>query len=200
MISGTMSGRLITMKAAVWPGQRRVRVVASAAAVATRVETMVAVIGDLQRGEGGVDGSLRCAIAVTYQLRPKPPQRVTERAAVEGEDRPAPGSARRAAPGNRWRWCRSPAGSAGRAPCAAACRGWRRRRADPMPVVQSLLSHGAPAPCRSCCGHRTAGPSARRPSGSGPGPSPRANCARSRTEARSARRSSDACRRPGSAA
>jgi len=37
MISGTMSGRLMTMKAAVWPGQRRVRVVASAAAVATRV-------------------------------------------------------------------------------------------------------------------------------------------------------------------
>ena len=34
----------MTMKAAVWPGQRRVRVVASAAAVATRVETMVAVM------------------------------------------------------------------------------------------------------------------------------------------------------------
>src|SRR6185369_202835 len=44
MISGTIRGRLITMKATVWPGQRRVRVVASAAAVAARVETMVAVM------------------------------------------------------------------------------------------------------------------------------------------------------------
>ena len=65
------------MKAAVWPGQRRVRVVASAAAVATRVETMVAVtvIFSVVSAALWKPSLLK---AVTYQLRPKPPQRVTE--------------------------------------------------------------------------------------------------------------------------
>ena len=64
------------MKAAVWPGQRRVRVVASAAAVATRVETMVAVM-EIFSVVSAASWKPSLAKAVAYQLRPKPPQRVT---------------------------------------------------------------------------------------------------------------------------
>src|SRR5690349_926151 len=44
-ISGTLRGGWMMMNEAVWRGQRRVRVVASAAGVATRVGTMGAGIG-----------------------------------------------------------------------------------------------------------------------------------------------------------
>src|SRR6516225_4126436 len=77
MISGTMSGRFMTMKEAVWPGQRRVRVVARAAAVATKVETMVAVIVIFSVFSAAAWNPALWN-AATYQLRPKPLQRVID--------------------------------------------------------------------------------------------------------------------------
>jgi hypothetical protein len=58
------------MKAEVWPGQRRVRVVPSAAAVATRVETMVAVIVIFSVLSAAAWNPALCS-AASYQLKPK---------------------------------------------------------------------------------------------------------------------------------
>ena len=174
----------------------RVRVVASAAAVATRVETMVAVIGDLQRGQRGVMEVLIVQAPCAYQLRPKPPQRVTERAGVEGEDRQHQD--------RRIEQHDAADGDGAEARLVAQVEGLARPLAPVVTTPGHLGFRGdaasamaAPAPCRSCCAHRRSGRPSRRPSGSGPGPSPAASCATSRIAARSDRRSSDACRRPG---
>ena len=74
------------MKATVWPGQRRVRVVASAAAVATRVETMVAVMEILSVvSAASWKPSLWMALCIPVEAEAAPARH--QHAAVEGEDR-----------------------------------------------------------------------------------------------------------------